>query len=94
MISLIEVAKTGVYFSHTEKPINIEKIVIERLKEGFTRRMNEFMENIENIERNLETTNGNINDKELLCQYKKRIKKIKQMNSAVNKFIILSKPFV
>ena len=30
MISLIEVAKTGVYFSHTEKPINIEKIVIER----------------------------------------------------------------
>jgi hypothetical protein len=30
MISLIEVAKTGVYFSHTEKAINIEKIVIER----------------------------------------------------------------
>lgn len=30
MISLIEVAKTGVYFSHTEKSINIEKIVIER----------------------------------------------------------------
>lgn len=30
MISLIEVAKIGVYFSHTEKPIHIEKIVIER----------------------------------------------------------------
>ena len=30
MIGLIEVAKTGVHFSNTEKAINIEKIVIER----------------------------------------------------------------
>ena len=30
MISLIEVAEKGVHFSNTDKPINIEKIVIER----------------------------------------------------------------
>jgi len=30
MVGLIEVAKTGVHFSNTTKPINIERIVIER----------------------------------------------------------------
>lgn len=30
MITLIEAAENGVHFSNTEKPINIEKIVIER----------------------------------------------------------------
>ncbi|MFH2069964.1 MAG: hypothetical protein ABIJ11_01960 [Elusimicrobiota bacterium] len=72
----------------------IQKIIINRLREGVTRRLDNFIKNMEEMEKMLKSINSPGGQKETLNFYKMRFKKIKDMNNLINKFILVGEKFL
>ncbi|OGS22605.1 MAG: hypothetical protein A2252_03230 [Elusimicrobia bacterium RIFOXYA2_FULL_39_19] len=74
--------------------LDVEKIILNRLKEGLDRRFSEFLKNVEKVEKILQTTDGLPEDNELLQSYKKKIQKIRDLSALMEKALKIGRTFI
>jgi DNA-binding transcriptional regulator GbsR (MarR family) len=64
---------------------DITKIIMNRLKIGLNRRFEDFMRNMDNIEKLLDISKGSTVERKKVKVFRKRIKEIKDLHSLLNK---------
>lgn len=74
--------------------LDVEKIILQRIKEGIDRRLEDFIRSIEHIEKKVKLQENGKENKEFIRNMQERIKKIRDFHSLFKKFVVLSKTFL